>query len=236
MSALFLSRARLKRDPSVAALAPLLLPDGGGPRAHAAHRLVWSLFADEPQGARPFLFRELQPSGARGGGSELLILSKGCRPRADGPLFEVDSKDFAPLLSRGDRLAFSLRANATVAGKKEGTSKRSDIVMHALHDIPRDARAGAREAATLDAARRWLAGQGERAGFRLDEDEEVALRVTAYDVWRFPRLGPNGRLGVLDLDGVLEVIEPAAFLAHLADGFGRAKSFGCGLMLIRRAG
>ena len=40
---------------------------------------------------------------------------------------------------------------------------------------------------------------------------------------------------VLDLEGVLEVIDPAMFLQHLSTGFGRAKAFGCGLMLIRQA-
>jgi CRISPR system Cascade subunit CasE len=40
---------------------------------------------------------------------------------------------------------------------------------------------------------------------------------------------------VLDFEGVLEVTDPVRFLAALANGFGRARAFGCGLMLIRRA-
>ena len=38
-----------------------------------------------------------------------------------------------------------------------------------------------------------------------------------------------------DLTGEIAVTDPKAFLAKLAQGFGRAKGFGCGLMLIRRA-
>jgi CRISPR system Cascade subunit CasE len=34
---------------------------------------------------------------------------------------------------------------------------------------------------------------------------------------------------------VLEVVSPDVFLEALARGFGKAKAFGCGLMLIRRA-
>jgi CRISPR system Cascade subunit CasE len=34
---------------------------------------------------------------------------------------------------------------------------------------------------------------------------------------------------------VLTVRNPASFLATLGQGFGRARAFGCGLMLIRRA-
>ncbi len=41
--------------------------------------------------------------------------------------------------------------------------------------------------------------------------------------------------GVLDLEGEIEVTDPAAFATALAQGFGRAKAWGCGMMLIRRA-
>lgn len=39
---------------------------------------------------------------------------------------------------------------------------------------------------------------------------------------------------MIDLEGVIEVTEPEAFLDRLAQGFARAKAFGCGLMLIAR--
>jgi CRISPR system Cascade subunit CasE len=42
------------------------------------------------------------------------------------------------------------------------------------------------------------------------------------------------RVGVLDFEGMLVVEAPELFLASVAQGFGRAKAFGCGLMLIRR--
>ena len=43
------------------------------------------------------------------------------------------------------------------------------------------------------------------------------------------------KFGILDLSGTLRVNDPAAFIARLGTGFGRARAFGCGLMLIRRA-
>lgn len=86
-----------------------------------------------------------------------------------------------------------------------------------------------------EVARGWLAGQGARAGFRLLTPEGVPV-VEDYSVRDLPRRGGNApRFGVLDLTGTIEVTEPAAFLARLVRGFGRAKAFGCGLMLIRRA-
>ena len=61
MSELWLSRARLREDACVAALARLLVPEAASARPAAAHRLVWSLFADGPDRRRDFLWREEAP-------------------------------------------------------------------------------------------------------------------------------------------------------------------------------
>ena len=39
----------------------------------------------------------------------------------------------------------------------------------------------------------------------------------------------------LDFEGVLTVSDPDPLLPAIARGFGAAKAYGCGLMLIRRA-
>jgi CRISPR system Cascade subunit CasE len=43
------------------------------------------------------------------------------------------------------------------------------------------------------------------------------------------------RLSVIEFDGRVIVQEPNVFLAKVAQGFGRGKAFGLGLMLLRRA-
>jgi CRISPR system Cascade subunit CasE len=50
-----------------------------------------------------------------------------------------------------------------------------------------------------------------------------------------PDQRPPIEFSALDLSGVLEVQDGEPFLAALLSGFGKAKAFGCGLMLIRRA-
>ena len=80
----------------------------------------------------------------------------------------------------------------------------------------------------------WLRRQVLAAG---GEMEANAVRVDGYQVLRPPR-GKSARemhIGVLDFEGTLTLLQPAAFLERLSGGFGRAKAFGCGLMLIRRA-
>ena len=63
-------------------------------------------------------------------------------------------------------------------------------------------------------------------------DPDRALDAHHRLIWTlFP--GRNA-VGLLDVRGILSVKEPDTFLATLGTGLGRARAFGCGLMLIRR--
>lgn len=240
MTELFLSRAALKQQPAIEALARQLLPDEDGARAHAAHRLMWSLFAGDADAKRDFLFREVVPGPVPSARAGFMILSRR-PPTSDNPILDVETKAFSPILKPGDRLGFSLRANPVISRRDaEGRLKRHDVVMDAL---PKDGRLEARPGVIAEAGRRWLESQAAKSGFRLasgggDRGDEEAdwgvLRVDGYSRWRFPRLGRKGNISVLDFDGEIEVIDPALLLDRLASGIGRAKAFGCGLLLIRR--
>jgi CRISPR system Cascade subunit CasE len=116
--------------------------------------------------------------------------------------------------------------------------KRVDVVMHALHPVPRTnwrectGRAFERDRIAAEACRDWLQRQADKSGFRLVGEPEVASYV---QIPLERRRGRPAGFSQVDLSGNLEVIDPAAFLARLTSGFGSAKAFGCGLMLIRRA-
>lgn len=227
----FLSRVRLRRDPSTAALARVLLPDDEDRRIGTAHRLLWTLFADDAARRRDFLWREMD--GERLDRLAFLILS--ARPPEDRHgLLEIDPpKPWAPSLRPGDRLGFSLRANPVVTARRQGgRGPRHDVVMRAIHGLPPGKRAKARAEAIVEKGRAWLDAQGRRHGFRpLGEP-----RVDGYARRRVPREGEQEAVcfSTLDLDGVLEVTDPEAFLVAIRRGFGKAKAWGCGLMLIRR--
>lgn len=245
---LFLSRLTLSRKPSNAALDGLLNPADPGRRMDAHHRLLWSAFTDGPDRRRDFLWRQERPG---------VFLTLSARPPELSDLFEPpEVRDYAPTLSPGDRLAFALRANATRTVKTGGQSitgkeKKShvDLVMDALRqfpgrkDLPKDApslRAPERDAIAQTVATEWMIKQGEKSGFRLEESEgRWSVEVREYSVATLPdHRGPRKgqpQFGILDMTGLLTVTDPPAFLAALAQGFGRAKAFGCGLMLIRRA-
>jgi CRISPR system Cascade subunit CasE len=222
------ARARLRRDNSAAALARILVPEDAGSRLGVAHSLVWALFADGPERRRDFLWREVRPG-------EFLILAARMPVDAHN-LFDLECKPFAPALRSGQRLRFDLRANPVIAVpcKPGQRGKRSDVVMHALFKIAPGERAAARDAQARDAGASWLARKGEAAGFAIDATD---LYIDGYEKVRIPRDGARAIIfSALTFQGVLTVREPARFIVNVLRGFGAAKAFGCGLLLIRRAG
>lgn len=223
----YLIRATLRQTPSIAALGRLLLPDDPSARADAEHRLVWSLFAGDPDRRRDFLWRSEKPG-------RFIVLA--ASEPTENEVLETEVKPFDPALSPGDRLHFLLRANATrahrdMAGADGARGKRADVVMSALYPIAQEARAGARSEVIETAGREWLGRQADQSGFRLIGGPAV----DSYHTLRMPRGRKSIEIGMLDFEGLLEVREPDLFLRALVHGFGRAKAFGGGLMLIRRA-
>lgn len=226
---LFLSRLTLNRSAGNAALAPLLDPANQAQALDAHHRLLWSVFADGPDRRRDFLWRA--DSDGR-----FFVLSQ--RPPAPTDLFMApEVKEFAPTLAPGDALGFVLRVNATkdISDPAGGRAKsiRVDLVMDLLRDVPKGQRAEARMGLADQAAADWMGRQGAAHGFAI-----TALQVEDYRAIPLLRgvvpRGQRATLGILDLSGKLTVTDPALFTARLAQGFGRARAFGCGLMLIRR--
>ncbi len=227
---MFFTRASLRRNASVNALAPLLLGAGAGLAPHPGHHLVWSLFTDgDGEQERDFLWRE----ESRG---VYYILSRRL-PRDRHGLFDVSPpKTFDPDLREGDVLTFSLRANPVIRrhDPARGRSVKHDVVMDALHSIPSSGRAVRRLEAVRTQGLAWLGRQADSAGFSASES---GVRVDGYDQHRVARGGgrPAMSFSTVDFQGRLRVEAPSDFVAAIARGFGAAKGYGCGLMLIRRA-
>lgn len=239
---MYLSRVTIRRDKGLAALGAVIVPENENARLDVAHKLIWTLFGDAPDTRRDFLWREEEPG-------RFLVLSM--RLPENPGLFDIDTRPFAPTVQAGDRLAFRLRVNATVATRnKEGKQQRHDVVMHAIHHHEKGERSEPRKRdlgwieaedhtiAPPQSLRSWIERQGERSGFVVDQ-----VQVVSYDKRRVPRgkqkstsrnIRDDVVFGIADLDGILGVTAPEAFLSALRSGFGRAKAFGCGLMLIKR--
>lgn len=235
----YLSRAVLRPDAGLEAMAALLKPKDRNTATRSGHHLVWSLFPDDPDASRDFLWHRESPD-------RYLVLSAR-PPTRTHTLFDVETKPFAPALTDGMHLSFMLRANPTVTLRDEsGARRHADVVMHAItrgrQETPDARTRDLREQALRPegAAGTWLASQGERAGFR---PVPANLIITGYNRVTIPREPANGKTDrraplsfhTIDYQGLLEVTDPDLFRQRLVHGFGRAKAFGCGLMLLRRA-
>lgn len=234
IASLHLSRLTLKKTPEITPLINVLQPAARSDMIETDHRLIWAAMPEELQkahspdrGEAAFLWRRDDKPG------RYFVL--GPRPRLHSSLFEVESKPFEARLAPGDRLEFVLRVNSTVdrrSGGRGGKTERSDIAMDLLRSVAKGERAEHRRELAEKAAAEWLAARSEPSGFRLE-----ALHLDGYRavvIRRNPK--KPGRIGVSDLRGLVTVTVPDAFLGRLRTGFGRAKAFGCGLMLIRRTG
>ncbi|MBE0596082.1 MAG: type I-E CRISPR-associated protein Cas6/Cse3/CasE [Desulfuromonadales bacterium] len=135
---MYFSRIRVR--PDVRDLHLLISGNGYG-----AHQMMWKLFPANGEG-RTFLFREEVareqiPFHKGVKGEPVFYAVSAAPPLADHPVFTVESKPYAPRLATGDRLAFRLRANPTIARKADGkkNSVRHDVVMDSqrilLHDL-----------------------------------------------------------------------------------------------------
>jgi len=233
------SRMTLKRDAAVVApLIDALAPTDDGQAMAITHRLMWTVmpkaFQDQRRsGESPFLWRAAERD-------KYYLL--GPRPVDDSPFFRIETKPYRPDLAPGDRLAFDLRVNATT-NRKTGVGadgradrQRVDVAIDRLHAEEAEgatpaSRAARRELAARTAAEEWLRARQTRDGYRLE-----ALKLAGYHVETLPRRARSAaRIGVFDLQGLLVVEDPSAFVRRVLAGFGRAKAFGCGLMLLRRA-
>lgn len=226
---LYLSRLTLNRSAGNAALAPLLDPANPAQALDAHHRLLWSVFADGPDRRRDFLWRA-------DGDGRFFVLSQ--RPPTPTDLFMApEVKEFAPTLAPGDTLGFVLRANATkdISNPAGGRAKsiRVDLVMDLLHTVPKGQRAEERMGLADQVAADWMGRQGAAHGFAITDLQVEDYRAIPLLRSAVPR-GKRATLGILDLSGKLTVTDPTVFTTRLALGFGRARAFGCGLMLIRR--
>ena len=115
----------------------------------------------------------------------------------------------------------------------------------AKHDVWKDAKRAAREqnlCAEKQAelcelrTKQWLINRAERCGFQVSEEHLKHLVVDSYQQHRlYKKRGSRPvTFSSLEYTGILTVKDPARFQATLFKGIGRSRSFGCGLILVRR--
>lgn len=213
--------------------------------AYGEHRWLWRFFPAPDGAPRDFLFRRRDVDGL----PRFYVVSSRA-PESASAAWCIQSRPYRPCLQSGARLAFELRANPVVSRTENGKAHRHDVVMDAKkrllneyglaswkdwpadlvsadgHPAPRPALYDLVQQTCVD----WLAARAERHGFALVARSVIA---SAYQ----QHTGKRGELqfSSVDLAGELTVTDAGRFAQALTHGIGRAKAFGCGLLLIRPA-
>lgn len=190
------------------------------------HRQIWKFFPDIPAGERPFIFRfDLEK------GLPTFYIVSSCQPQPDHH-WRLETKPYAPKLEPGDPLRFSLRINPTIVVDH----KRYEPVSQYKRNHPDWYQETTHAQLEQEILGEWLTKNAERWGFQTDPRR---LQILNYQKESFAKKRRNShhrvQIAVAEVRGSLEVTDPERFKQYLFEGMGRAKGFGCGLMMVRRA-
>lgn len=216
---MYLTQLKLTKSPATAPLLARFLSS-----RYVEHQMVWELTGAPADAKRTFLFR----ADVTTSGLELMVLSAEPLAAIEAP-WEARSRVYNPSFRVGQLLNFKLRMSPTVdRARKDQRSVRTDLVMECLKDF--GGKSTVRVAAQA-AAQQWLETRAEAAGFRLVECvasnyQRIVMQEKGAAIVRVPSL---------DIEGMLEITDPALFLSRQCSGFGKTRFAGLGLMLVRPA-
>ena len=221
---MIISKARLSRSRSAqGSLAKVLMT---GANADRGHGLVWALFNDGVSEKRNFLYRETEP------GSFIIVSDQA--PNDPHGLWTLEHKPYEAQVLTGDRLGFVLRANPVLAVPQPGKLRglRADAIMHAKSKLSPVERLAFTVQDARSIAVAWLAKRGPLLGFDVDTN---ATSADGYQQIRVPRTGrqPAIVFSEIEFAGALTVVDPDRLRQALFKGVGKARAYGCGLLLVR---
>jgi CRISPR system Cascade subunit CasE len=199
------------------------------------HTLIWNLFPEEKEADRDFLYRRLETGTL----PRFYILSQR-KPVEQYDIWRVETKTYEPVIKKGGRYSFNLRANPVVTKKPGGDEskrrKRVDVFIEALKEYSEKAGKEADEKTSseimTESGVTWLVEQSGKHGFHINPGEVIIEKYKWMEGSK-DKDGNKIQLGVMDFSGILTVKEPDVFKSTLEKGIGRAKAFGCGLLLIK---
>ena len=222
---MYFSMIRLRRDISPRDMAAMTKSDG-----YQIHKLVWNLFADDPDRKRDFIYRHEPVNGW----PTFYTVSQR-EPQDASGMWEVTPKEYRPNLQTGQRLGFTLCANPIRSKRDENKRQhRHDVIMEAKLKIKGRSENIDVPDIVQEQGVRWLLDRAASHGFSVSPE---GIRADGYRQHRIFKGKGNQQItfSTVDFNGILTVIDPAVFIDKcLFDGIGPAKGFGCGLMLVRR--
>ncbi len=195
-------------------LSKIWLAPGRLDNAWEWHRALWTLFPDIERKAgesAPFLFCMENMNLTQG--AEVLLQSDIQPDTASGRARVLATRTIDPRPQTGQHLSFRLTANVTKAIRDKDQPERKIRVPLI------------KEEQQIDWLKRKLNGAADRL---------TALHVQSHPPTYFRKDRRPGKIVSVTFEGNLEVGDPETLQELMKKGFGPAKAFGCGLMLVRR--
>jgi CRISPR system Cascade subunit CasE len=216
----------------------------GGP---AAEHEWLAKFFHEPNSTQcathDFLFRR-----STNGVTRFHVLSNRI-PRTQSGAWSVETRPYAPRFPAGARAQFELRANPMITESRGGKSQWGEGMTRGEKRLPRghgaptwsswqDPGKPAIDSLVEKSCGEWLQARAARHGFEVrpeslsvcDFQQHAGDGLTNSNPAR--TCGVGGELSTVDFSGELTVVDPVTFGFALQNGIGRAKAFGCGLLLV----
>ncbi|MGD9818928.1 MAG: type I-E CRISPR-associated protein Cas6/Cse3/CasE [Desulfomonilaceae bacterium] len=205
-----------------------------GETPYSVHQTLWKIFGDVSRVDRDFIYRtEYLPN------EPIHLVVSGTPPSGRSNSWTIETKKYEPFLKNGMPFDFMLRANPTVTKKSSETGKYS------RHDVVMDFKTGqkfrniygqedpTKSQLVQDACYKWLEKRSLSNGFELVRTSVIA---DSYIQHKFYKSGTGKpiQISTVDFRGTLIVSDSNLFREALYKGIGPAKSFGCGLLMIRR--
>ena len=191
------------------------------------HTLIWQLFSKDPDKTRPFIYRNVSRVGAT---AEFLVLSS--EAITEHPIFLSQSKTFQPHLKKGQLLQFELRANPVVVKADQKDKKKNHDVIYNAIKSAKDKKEGFSKSKIIqEKGLEWLSGRAPNKGFSIETDSTMVMSYNPIKTGKKNRT--SIRLSMVDYKGILTVEDPDLFIDSIGKGIGKARAFGCGLILIK---
>jgi len=188
-------------------LSEILLDAKLARNPYEIHRHLWRLFPGMSEDKRSFLYRV---SYGKDNEPMRILVQSIYEPSATENIkgcVLLRKKAFSPVLKEKDRLSFVLCANPT----KQLFKERCRVPLVDDEQLIAWLKNKLKDAASL-------------------ENAEIVDKRNLY----FRKDGKAGKIATITYSGQLCVNDPERMRAILEQGIGRAKGFGCGLMLVRR--
>ena len=213
---MYLSRVILNRQVNKYKLAKAFQ------NSYYEHQMIWKLFDNDPDAKRDFLYRQNTEHGQ----IKYYILSKRI-PKDKENIWFIETKTYDPKLFKEQRLFFILKANPVVMLKtSNGKRQRHDIVMHAKK---LNSRQSSFQELIQGSCTKWLEKRSSQYGFTLK-----AVHVHGYRQHVISSKGRKISYSTVDFKGDLIVNDPLSFKNALFSGIGKSRSFGCGLLMVKK--